>query len=969
FPRIIIVVENGEVPAQQMLVTVTKPVEEAMAGIPGIARIKSITSRGATEIDLFFDWRVDVEQTLQIVQARVSRLATTLPPAATIKRVERLTFAVFPIIGYSVTSPKRDPGTLRTLAELMIRPPLARVPGVATVAVDGGEVREYHVNVDAGRLEARGLAVSQVADALKSTNIIESPGLIDENHQLELALVSGQATSIDDLQRIVVGNVNNVPVLLSDVANVTPGFEPRYTIVTADGKPAVLVNVLRQPTANTAALADAIKRELDAVKRQLPRDVEIRPFYDQSLLVRAAVGSVRDAIVIGLVLSVLILWGFLRSWGTTLVATVVIPVTILVTTLVMWLAGLSFDLMTLGGVAAAIGLVIDDAIVVVENIYAHVAAGENRIDAVHHALAEISGPIIGSTITPVVVFLPLTLLTGVTGVFFRSLALTMTVALLTSLVLALFFTPVLAMRFVASTSQKEEGGRFLHRGIGLYERVLQRALARSRMVLVLIAALLVIAYVIYRILGSEFLPEFDEGAFILDYAAPPGSSLVETDRLLRHVERLLKETPDVESFSRRTGLQLGLAGVTEPNTGDFAVKLRDKHRAGDEVMAELRHKIETTEPALRVEFLGILSDLIGDLASSPSPVEIRLYSEDSSALQRTAKEIAKSITKVKGVVDIFNGIVVSGPAITFRVDPERASRFGVTTLDVAATVEAALGGTPASSIIERGRAITVRVLLPGNYRTSLDQLRSVRVHSATTNAFVRVDQVAAVEYDAGQTEIDRDGLRQSIAVTARLEGSDLGTAIRQIRSQLARDVHLPAGMSLEFGGLYQEQQASFRELALTLALAVALVFLVLLVEFRSFAHPVAIVTGAVLALTGSLIGLLVTHTTLNVVSLMGMIMIVGIVAKNGILMLDTVEDHLNAGHDLHAALVRSGRRRFRPVLMTSLAAMLGMLPLALAIGSGSELLQPLAIAVIGGLAFALLLSLVVTPAVYAMIRR
>ena len=971
FPRIIIVIEDGEVPAQQMLITVTRPVEEAMSGMPGIARVKSVTSRGAAEIDLFFDWRSNIQQTLQMVQSRVSSLTTTLPPGARVTRVERLTFAVFPIIGYSVTSPTRDLGTLRTISDLTIRPPLARLPGVANVLIQGGEVREYHVDVDAARLEAHGLTVSQVADALKNTNVIDSPGLIDENHHLELALVSGQAKSIDDIAHIVVATVNNAPVMLSDVATVEPGFEPRYTIVTANGHPAVLVNVLRQPTANTAAVVDAVKKQLDALKPMLPRDVEIKPFYDQSLLVRASVGSVRDAIVIGLVLSVLILYGFLRSWGTTLVAVAVIPLTILVTILAMWLIGLSFDLMTLGGVAAAIGLLIDDAIVVVESIHTHVAAGASASDAVHQAISEIATPIIGSTITPVVVFLPLSLLTGVTGVFFRSLALTMAVALLTSLVLALFFTPVLARRFITASSEKHrdaEEGRILARLVGVYEQLLTIALRHRAAILVLIGLLLAIAYGMYKLLGSEFLPEFDEGAFILDYVAPPGASLEETNRLLYHVEQLLKETPDVESFSRRTGMQLGLAGVTEPNTGDFAVKLRPKHRASDEVTSELRKKIEASEPTLRVEFIGILSDLIGDLQSSPSPVELRLYSEDATALRRTAEQIAATIAKVRGVVEIFNGIVISGPAVTFRVDPQVAATYGITAADISETIEAALGGTVASSVLERSRAINVRILLPASYRTSLDQLRSLRMHSPVTNAFVRVDQVATIEYDPGQTEIDRDGLRQSLAVTARLEGVDLGTAINSIRSRLAREVHLPAGMTLEFGGLYQQQQASFRELALTLALAVALVFLVLLIEFRSFAHPVAIVTGAVLALSGTLAALLVTHTTLNVVSLMGMIMIVGIVAKNGILMLDTVEDHLQAGADLDTALVHAGRRRFRPVLMTSLAAMLGMLPLALAIGSGAELLQPLAIGVIGGLAFALLLSLVVTPTVYAMIR-
>nr|MDP9361218.1 efflux RND transporter permease subunit [Acidobacteriota bacterium] len=448
FPRIIIVAENGVAPAQQTLVSVTRPIEEAMSGIPGIARIKSTTARGSAEIDLFFDWKTDIVQTLQLVQAKVSQLAAKLPPGATFVRTDRLTFAVFPIIGYSITSPTRDPGTLRNLAEVTLRPPMARIDGVASVQVLGGQLREYHVLIDRTRLEARGVSLQQVADAVKGSNVINSPGLINENHQLELALVSGQATSIDDLAAIVVTTVNNVPVRVGDVATVSPGLEPRFTIVTADGRPAVLLNVLRQPSANIISVADGVKAEMARLRKELPRDVDIRPYYDQSLLVSGSVGSVRDAILIGLVLSVAILYGFLRNWGTTFVATLVIPITVLITFVAMWIVGLSFDLMTLGGVAAVIGLVIDNAIVVVENIYTHMTRGESRADAVDNGISEISGPLIGSTITPVVVFLPLALLTGVTGVFFRSLALTMSVALLTSLVLALTFTPVLAERFI-----------------------------------------------------------------------------------------------------------------------------------------------------------------------------------------------------------------------------------------------------------------------------------------------------------------------------------------------------------------------------------------------------------------------------------------------------------------------------------------------------------------------------------------
>lgn len=968
FPRIVVIANNGVAPAQQTLVALTRPIEEAMSGIPGIARIRSVTARGSSEIDLFFDWKTDIRQRLQIVQAKLSSLTSSLPPGASIERVDRLTFAVFPIVGYSITSPKRDLGTLRTLADVTIGPTLARIAGVARVNVAGGQMREYHVLIDGSRLEARGLSLQQVGDAIRNANVIVSPGLISENHQLELALVSGQATTADDLAALVVATVDNVPVRVGDVATVRPGLQPTFTIVTANGRPAVLVNVLRQPTANIITVADDVKKALARLKPQLPPDVEIKPFYDQSILVRSSVGSIRDAILIGLLLSVLILYGFLRNWGTTLVATVVIPITVLITFVAMWMVGLTFDLMTLGGVAAVIGLVIDNAIVVVENIYTHMVRGQGRREAVHAAIAEISVPIVGSTITPVVVFLPLALLTGVTGVFFRSLALTMSVALLTSLVLALTLTPVIAEHFIRipESSEDEKHGGLLARLIDGYEWFLSQALRRTRVVMMVIVAVAALTWVAYRFLGTEFLPVFDEHGFILDYVAPPGAALDETDRMLRHIERMLKETPEVESYSRRTGMQLGLAGVTEANTGDFAVKVKESAKT-DEVTSALRRKIEAGEPALRIEFMGILSDLIGDLVSSPAPIEIRLFSEDATALQRAAQQVAASIGKVPGVVDVFDGVVVSGPAVTFRVDPQRAALFGITASDINDALTVALNGDVVSSVIEHGRAVAVRAWAAGA-RPRLDALRVLPIHSPVTNSMVRIGQVASIEYAPGQTEIHRDGLRQSVAVTARLEGRDLGSTIRDIQARLGRDVHLPAGMTLEYGGLYQEQQSSFRELLLALALAIALVFLVLVIEFRSFVHPTAIVCGAVLAISGSLAALLLTHTTLNVVSMMGLIMVVGIVSKNGILMLDTVEDHIRAGKDVTTALLESGRRRFRPVLMTSLAAMLGMLPLALALGSGSELLQPLAICVIGGLLFALVLSLVVTPAVYVMIR-
>src|SRR5437868_6288983 len=529
FPRIVIIADNGEAPASQTLVSVTRPIEEAMNGVPGIARIKSKTARGSSEISLYFDWSVNIVQVLQLVQARLSQLSSTLPPTAQIRNVERLTFAVFPVTGYSLTSDKRDQASLRDIATYVIRPQLARLPGVAIVGVAGGKSREFHVVIDPERLAAHNVSVQQVTDAIKASNIIVSPGLIEENHQLELALVSGQAKKPDELNKIVVATVNNAPVTIADVATVSNGVEPQYTMVSADGHPAALVNINRQPDANTVAVVDEVRQTLASLHGQIPGDVRVAAYYDQSLLVRDSINSVRDSILIGLLLSVVILYAFLRNWGTTFVAIRVIPVTVLVTFLAMWLTHLSFDLMTLGGMAAAIGLVIDDAIVVVENIYTHLSRGQSRREAVQAAVSEITVPIIGSTITPVVVFLPLTILTGVTGVFFRSLALTMSVALLTSLVLALGFTPVLAERFVKARRRdgagkeetlpgsrveemragdleaEEEQGGFLRAIIRRYEWVLGHALDSRWIVLLIMAGVLVGAYFLYRGLGSEFL--------------------------------------------------------------------------------------------------------------------------------------------------------------------------------------------------------------------------------------------------------------------------------------------------------------------------------------------------------------------------------------------------------------------------------------------------------------------------------
>src|SRR6266436_3823710 len=599
FPRIVVGVDNGVMPIDQMLVTITRPLEEAVNSVPGLQKVTSITSRGSAEVDLFFDWKSDMILTLQRVDAVVARLQAELPSTAKVE-THRLTFAIFPIIGYSLTSDTVPPNKLWEIATYDLKPRLNRLDGVATVIIQGGRVPEFQVMPDPARLLTAGITVQDILDAIRRTNLIDSPGLLEHEHHLVLGLVSGQVRSPEQIGQIVVKNSPlGVPIRLGDLATIAPSVAPVYTIVTANGKPAVLLNVNRQPESNTLDVANEVHTQIEQLRLTLPPGVHLEPFYDQSTIVHNSIASVRDAVLLGLLLSSIILVLFLRDWGSSLVAGLVIPATLLITFIVLKFTGQSFNLMTLGGLAAAVGLVIDDAIVVLENIVLHRDAGQNRSQAIRSALRELTIPLIGSTVTPIVVFLPLISTTGVTGSFFRALAITMTVSLLTSLFLALSWTPALSQFFVrrkdiaapATGSEQvditalvnaEEAhlSGFFGRIVDFYGRVMQSVLKRPWILALSSVVIVALSGVCYYFLQTGLLPEMDEGAFILDYFTPPGSSLAESNRILLHIEDILKSTPEVENTSRRTGLQLGLAAVTEANNGDFTVRLKkDRKRA------------------------------------------------------------------------------------------------------------------------------------------------------------------------------------------------------------------------------------------------------------------------------------------------------------------------------------------------------------------------------------------------------
>jgi CzcA family heavy metal efflux pump len=992
FPRVVIGIDNGVMPVEQMQVTITKPIEDAINSVPGLRTVRSTTSRGSAEVSLFFDWNVDMFQTLQLTDAALAKVQQTLPATARIT-TNRLTFATFPILGYALTvddnvAAKISQTRLWEIATYDLKPPLNRVEGVSTVIVQGGKIPEFHIIPDPARLQASGVTILDLVNGVQTANIIDSPGLYEADHQLILGLIGAQAHTADELANLVIKTTPaGIPIHVSDVAAVTPATMPVYTTVTANGKEAVLLNIARQPSSNTVQVANAVAAKIDSLKSKLPAGVHLTPFYDQSQLVRESIASVRDAIFIGLILACVILFLFLRDWRSSVVAGLVIPVTVAVTILFLWLIGQSFNLMTLGGLAAAIGLVIDDAIVVVENIVVHRDSGESRVQAVKKALAEITTPLIGSTITPVVVFLPLIAVTGVTGSFFRALAVTMTTALLTSLLLALTWTPGLSLvllRGRASHSNindepevakaartHETHGKFMARVLAVHGRALNLALGRPVLLGVLCLALIVGAYFAYRGLGSDLLPAMDEGSFILDYIMPAGSSLTETNRVLTHVEQILHDTPEVEITSRRTGMQLGYAAVTEANTGDFTVRLKSKRsRSIDDIMADVRDEIKKTEPELDVEFIQLLQDMIGDLSNSPEPIQIKLFANDQALLNQLGPRVQDTIGKIPGVVDTQNGIdnTVSGPATSFQISPVLAAKFGFTPQEVAEDATSILDGLPTTDpIIVNGRPYTVRVRLPDNSRASLAAIENT-VFNSSSGHTATLGSIAQITQLPPQNEIRRENLQQDIVVSGRLNGSDLGTAMNKVRAAVEA-LHLPASVRVEYSGTYEEQQKSFQDLLRVLILALVLVFGVLLVEFRNFSAPIAILTSSVLSISGVVFALLITQTNFNVASFMGLIMVIGIVAKNGILLLDADEKLRANGMDAREAMLHAAQRRLRPIVMTAIAAVCGMLPLAFALGSGSQMLQPLAIAVIGGIFVSVVLSLIVTPVAYYLLTR
>ena len=972
FPRIAINVETGDQPADQMVIAVTRKIEQAVRPVPGVASIRSTSSRGSAEISVNFDWGSNMGAAMLQVQSAVTQVLPDLPAGTTFK-VRRMDPTVFPMAAYSLTSTTLSQTELHDIGMYQLVPLLSAINGVARVQVMGGKTSEYRVEVDPVKLAAYSLTFEDVTKALSTANVLQAVGRMEDHYKLYLTMSDTRIHSLEDIRDTILRSGENGLVRLQDIARVYASEKPVWLKVSADGKQAVLVMVYQQPGANTVQIVNDIKSHLAAFHDKLPKGLHIANWYDQSQLVVAAAASVRDAILIGVLLAALVLFIFLRSLKITLVAMMTVPAALATTVVLLNVLGDSFNIMTLGGMAAAVALIVDDSIVMIEHVVRRLR--EKKTDggqftlSIREAAIEFTRPLTGSSMATVIIFIPLAFLSGVTGAFFKALSLTMASSLLVSFLLAWLAVPLLSEHLLTPKDALREDIGPVFRRIQLkYQGLMERLMRRPVLVLTVLIPFLMLTFVAYKQVGSGFMPHMDEGGFVLDFLSPPGTSLAETNRLTGQIEDILKADPAFETYSKRTGGGLG-GSLHQSNEGDFFVRLKPFPRPPiDLVMDRIRRQVNQKVPGLDTDLILLMEDLIGDLTAVPQPIEVKLYDDNYDELMKVAPQVAAAIKGIPGVVDVRDGIVLAGDALTIRVDREKAALEGVDPTSVTRQLQAWMSGIVTTQVQEGVKLVGVRVWTPDQVRRSPADLKNMQIQAPDGHLFP-LRRIAHFEKVVGQPQITRENLKRMIAVTGRISGRDMGSTIRDVKKALAQKGLLPKNVYFELGGLYQQQQIAFRGLMAVFAAAMGLIFLLLLFLYEDFAAAFSIMAMPLLATGMVFVGLWLTGIELNITAMMGMTMIVGIVTEVSIFYFSEYHDLVAQGNDERQALVQAGVNRMRPIIMTTLAAIFALMPLAMALGQGSQMQQPLAVAIISGLLVQTPLVIVVMPLVYKILAR
>ncbi len=966
FPKIKIIAEGGLQPVDKMMVTVTRPLENAVKQIPDLTMIRSTTSRGSCEISAFIDWNANVDLSQQRVESKISEIRNTLPADVSIT-VEKMNPSILPVSGYTLESHNKSPIELKQLAVYTIKPFLSQVNGVAEVRIIGGKTKEYRVEMDAQKMSMLSITPDTISNALNATNFIKSNGLLADNRHLYLTVTDATIHSKNDLENIVIKNDGKRITYLKDIASIQITEAVEYTKINANGHDGILVAIIKQPNSNLVAVSAAMEKKIVELQKILPAGVTIKPYYIQADFVKESIKSVSDSLFVGLFLAIIVAIIFLRSLKASATILIIIPITLALTVIVLYAFGYNFNIMTLGAIAAAIGLIIDDAIVVVEQI--HRTHEEHPLETnatvVKQAIKYLFPAMVGSSISTIVIFIPFVLMSGVAGAYFTVLTNTMIITLVCSFFVTWIGLPVVYLLLSKKKhhSAKQLSAKEIKKQAAVHEVKNQKwvgfFITKPYISFIFIAFLALCIYLILPKLQTGFLPEMDEGSIVLDYNSPPGTSLEETDRMLKEAEKLITEVPEVEAYSRRTGTQMGFF-ITEPNRGDYLIQLKKKRsKTTDEVIAEIRQKIESTQPALRIEFGQVIGDILGDLTSAVQPIEIKVFGNDAKKLKELSVEIKNVVASVKGTADVFDGIVIAGPSISIEPDYTKLAQFGVTPANLQNQLQASLEGNIAGNIFEKEQINNVRLVYPGSRTLTVTELNNLQIF-LPSGKLKPLTVLATVKVNAGDAEIERQNLQSMGVVTARLDNRDLGSAIKEIQTTIKSKINLPSGYSIQYGGAYADQQQSFKELLMILFTASLLVFGVILFLFKDFKIAFTILFIALLGISGSYIALFLTATPLNVGSYTGLIMIVGIIGENAIFTFLQFTESL-ATKSVDDSIIYSISARLRPKLMTALGAIIALLPLALGIGTGAQLHQPLAIAVIGGFLIALPLLLIVLP--------
>ncbi|MDQ0639836.1 CzcA family heavy metal efflux pump [Pedobacter sp. W3I1] len=965
FPKIKIIADAELQPVDKMVVTVTRPLENAVKQVPDLQLVRSTTSRGSCELSAFMNPGADIDLSQQRIESQIAKISASLPAGVNIS-VEKMNPSILPVSGYSLESHNYSSAELKKIATYTVKPFLSQVDGVSEIRVIGGKSKEYWLELDAQKMQALGIGPDQISNALSQTNFIKSNGYLADHNYLYLSVTDATVKNKSDLENLVLSRKGNRIIKVMDVAKVNIQQSVEYTRINANGKDGILIAVIKQPNANLVDLSNQMFTKVEQLKHILPAGVSIKPYYVQADFVNESVKSVRDSLLIGLALAILVAIIFLRSIKSSATILITIPVTLCLTVIVLYFIGYSLNIMTLGAIAAAIGLIIDDAIVVVEQIHrTHEEHPEElTMRLVSKAVSYLFPAMLGSSISTIVIFIPFVLMTGVAGSYFQVMTNTMIITLICSFFVTWIGLPVIYLLLTRKGGSHASSGKKVVVHEVKSQNWVRYFIQRPYISIIFMLGLILSIVLVFPRLETGFLPEMDEGSIVLDYASPPGTSLEETDRMLKQVEKEIVKIPDVQAYSRRTGTQMGFF-ITEPNTGDYLIQLKhNRTKSTDEVISEIRTYIENTQPALVIDFGQVIGDMLGDLMSSTQPIEVKIFGNDQEKLQGLSKKVADLVSHVNGTADVFDGIVISGPTVNIQPNFNMLAQYGVSPVSFQSQLQTAMQGTLIGDLYDKQQLSPIRMVYPGSRTFSVADINKLKIFlpNGTT---VPIQQMARVDLKAGIAEVARENLQTIGVVTARLDNRDLGSVMKDLQKAINTNVNLPPGYHIEYGGAYKEQQQSFSELLTILIASSLLVFSVILFLFKDFKIAFLILLISVLGISGSYLALFLTHTLLNVGSYTGLIMIVGIIGENAIFTFLQFKESL-AKQSVDDAITFAISTRLRPKLMTALGAIIALMPLALGIGAGAQLHQPLAIAVIGGFIAALPLLLIALP---SLIRR